>query len=285
MNISGNISCRRHKLAVSTHVLEKFQPCEHLPLISHNNISLIELGVNCFPFLSDEAEFKRLKRVLSETGISVHSIHVPYAGSVPGMGAIDFSHPDESVRQKMIATTLLCWDRLMDLDGRYLVVHPSYGGVEESDRKRRLALCRESLAYIRSGISPAHGGKIAIENLPPRGLASNSMELITLVDSLDRTVFGVCLDVNHGNLKEDIVEATKRYGRLIDTVHLSDNDGLEERHWFPGAGIICWKEWVPAVLSTGYEGPFLYESSQPEGMSDVETVAQIVRDARGLFPI
>jgi sugar phosphate isomerase/epimerase len=40
---------------------------------------------------------------------------------------------------------------------------------------------------------------------------------------------------------------------------MSDYDFLDEKHYFPGNGLIDWKEVVELLEEAGYEGPFLYE--------------------------
>ena len=46
--------------------------------------------------------------------------------------------------------------------------------------------------------------------------------------------------------------------RLV-TVHDSDYDFIDERHFIPGQGKIDWKQLVSALVSSGYSGPFMYE--------------------------
>lgn len=104
-----------------------------------------------------------------------------------------------------------------------------------------------------------------------------------MLDRLDRRGVGVCLDVNHSNLGENPVEALGRYGARILTTHISDNDGIQERHWMPGRGVIAWKEWGEAMLAHGYAGPIIYETSQEPDEADNITIARICETARKYF--
>ena len=45
----------------------------------------------------------------------------------------------------------------------------------------------------------------------------------------------------------------------VVTTHLSDYDGVDERHWLPGKGIVPWKTVVETLMENGYRGPFLFE--------------------------
>lgn len=45
------------------------------------------------------------------------------------------------------------------------------------------------------------------------------------------------------------------------TVHISDYDYVDERHWLPGEGKINWSDMMDALDDVGYTGTFLYELS------------------------
>ena len=53
--------------------------------------------------------------------------------------------------------------------------------------------------------------------------------------------------------------------RLL-TLHCSDNDGVDERHWLPGhaGGAVDWAVFLGALSDHGYAGPFLYEVRAPD---------------------
>ena len=71
----------------------------------------------------------------------------------------------------------------------------------------------------------------------------------------------VFFDVNHllavyQDTHRDFVEAL---GEKIITVHLSDYDFVDEKHYFCGNGDINWDELIGLLEGIGYCGPFLYE--------------------------
>lgn len=102
----------------------------------------------------------------------------------------------------------------------------------------------------------ARPAKIAVENMAYDCLGNTSDELISLVDGLDNIC--VCCDMNHW-LHEKNYDAIRKLGSRIETIHVSDYDEIQEKHWLPGEGVSDWNEIIEALCSIGYNGPFLYE--------------------------
>ena len=60
-------------------------------------------------------------------------------------------------------------------------------------------------------------------------------------------------------MNEDIVDFIHNVGNRIVTVHISDCDFINERHWLPGEGKIAWSSVVNAFQNIGYDKYWLYE--------------------------
>ena len=56
-------------------------------------------------------------------------------------------------------------------------------------------------------------------------------------------------------------EFLKAAGPLIATLHISDYDFVNERHWFPGEGKIDWRALADGLDAIGYTDAFTYELS------------------------
>lgn len=264
-----------YELGISTSMFRPFTPEKDLAALAERGVKLTELSTNCFDILRDKDGMRDLKGALARTGIHVHSIHVPFPGE------LDISSPDPSVRRNGIDATLFCLDRLVQFGGRYLVQHPNSGLVEDDEAEERSRFCVESLRILSEHMAGSPFPKIAVETMIPKHLCNTSARLIELLDAVGSSHMGVCLDVNHANLSEDLIEATTRYGRRILTLHISDNDGVVERHWVPGRGVIPWRAWVKALLSTGYSGPLMLEIGKPkEGEEDVPVSTRVAQACR-----
>lgn len=248
-------------LGIATCLFRDFAPDRHLPLLAELGIRHVELSSECYPLFQDRQKLKHLATVLADTGIAVNSIHVPYySPNAPTFTFCTISDDDAASRRLAMEMVDLCLDSLVTLGGSYLIVHPSGEPIAEAgaEREEKLDLCRRNLSILaeRAEGTPA---MLAAECLPRTCLGHNSRELISIVDGVGSKALGVCLDVNHANLYEDVLEATRRYGERILTLHISDNDGLDDRHWLPTRGVIPWQAWAAALSEVGFRGPLTYE--------------------------
>ena len=83
-------------------------------------------------------------------------------------------------------------------------------------------------------------------------------EALEIIKRADIKNLKICLDTNHF-LKEKTEDAIMALGEEIKTLHVSDGDYINERHWLPGKGKIDWNAVIGALQKVGYEGVFNYE--------------------------
>ncbi len=138
---------------------------------------------------------------------------------------------------------------------------PNFEPNPVEERETRLEACRRSLAVL-SVEAETYEVELVIECLPRTCLGNSSEEILWLLEGNEN--LGVCCDVNH-LLKETPEEFIQKVGTGITTLHISDYDGLDEKHWPPGEGIIEWNLVLESLISIGYSGPFLFEyNDSPE---------------------
>ncbi len=73
-------------------------------------------------------------------------------------------------------------------------------------------------------------------------------------------------------------DVVRDLGDRIFTLHLSDYDGVDEKHWVPGEGVIDWTAFMRALHEIGYTGPFNFECNLPG-----ETPARRLEALEGCF--
>jgi len=138
-----------------------------------------------------------------------------------------------------------------------LVIHASFEPVPENERAQRFEACKESLAVLVK-TAAVYNARLTVECLPRTCLGNTSSEILDLINAIDG--LEVCCDVNH-LLQETPQEFIKRVGSPITTLHISDYDGVDERHWLPGQGIINWNNVLDSLVNIEYQGPFMFESA------------------------
>jgi len=262
------------KLGTSTSLFRAINPAEHFELMVRYGLAYVEIATNCIEFLEDNEQFADFKAEIANAKLLVNSIHVPFSGR------LDISSPDADARHAALDKAVLCLDRLAELAGRCIVIHPSSEPITDEERPDRISNCVESLKKLCPR-AEASGALVAVENLPRTCLGRDSAELCEIVDRVGSSACGVCLDTNH-LFRETLVEATRRFGVRIQTLHISDHDGMDERHWMPGAGVIAWGRWYEALCAAGYHGPLIYEViNLPAGAS--ECIRQVRKNAEEMF--
>lgn len=260
-------------LGISTSLLDKkFKPTV-LAEVAARGITHIELfvqaGISYFD--SDEAVAELIAEA-ERQGITFWTVHAPFSG-------VDLSNPDEIARREALQAVVRALDVAQMIDCELVVIHAgmSAGDADEVQLRRR-----QSIRSINElcKMSSQRGLGIAVEYLPtnvPR-IGNSSADIIDLFRVVDGAP-GVCMDVNHANLGEPMAEAIRALGERIVTVHISDNDGINERHFMPGQGTIDWGEVMALLDEIGYAGPLMYEASN-SGDNIRERLDMVVTSAR-----
>ena len=197
---------------------------------------------------------KNLKVMADKAGLEIWSFHLPFSRS------LDISTTHDKNRQTMIAVCTEIIRMAPHLGLKKFVIHPSAEPITDEDRPARITHSRESLMILNK-VAREHNVQLVVECLPRTCLGNTAEEMLKLLDGLDADI-GICFDSNH-LLKEKPEEFVAKVGNRITTVHMSDYDGIDERHWIPGdkRGIIDWVKVVNELAKVGYEGPFLFESA------------------------
>ena len=239
------------------------------------NIDAVEISVglnNC-----DNIDFEELSKLEKKYGVDLWSFHLPFS---------PFSKLE--ISQKELAdSTVKYFEGLIqksaDIGIDKFVIHPSGEPIAPEDRAERLKVSKESLFKL-SNIAVRNGAVIAVEDLPRTCLGNCSDEILDLI-SVDPAL-RVCFDTNH-LLGENQVEFIKKVGNKIITLHVSDYDFINERHWLPGEGQSDWNTIYKALDEVGYSGVWLYEI----GFGSTKTITRernltcedIMRNASEIF--
>ena len=239
------------RLGASLHSIANPLTAEALSAVAASGIATLEV----WPPLFDPAGWDAktaLKEMLARTGIRPMTIHARFGGPY------DISVLDTEAHRNAVADTLSAVDLAVEFDAPMVVVHASAEPIG-ADRPERRAQARRALGEIGRRAAAA-GRRIAVELLPRTCLGNTADELLAILDGLPAATFGACLDVNHlMDRYRTLPDVIRRLGDRLITTHLSDYDGVDEKHWLPGAGVIAWPGVLAALDAIGYAGPFNFE--------------------------
>ena len=243
------------KLGVSISNVTHHLSEEWVEAIAHSRIETMELFAR--RFIPEVYPNNRpLLRKLLQTGkVTVSSIHADYGAE------IDLSRLDEQTHRNALAAFRRSSIELaVEFNAPLIVTHMGFGPVPPEERPARLQQARRSLTELADPCRKA-GVKLVVEVINGDALGNSIDEVLKLKEGLDERAFGLCLDVNHVMARyRELPEMIRALGRQLTTIHLSDYDGVTEKHWFPGKGVIDWKAVMQALRDIDYSGPFDNES-------------------------
>ena len=224
--------------------------------LAEAGIRELELSSGAIAPFYDVLDFpNKAKDIVSlarDCGVTVSSVHLPFGPFTE----IDPASRDASVRARAIAVQSELLAAAGDAGIPLAIIHPSGEPYAEEERAERLEIAADVIGKIIGSASEA-GVTLCLENLPRTCLCRTSDEMRFFLDRIPdlRVVF----DTNH-SLREDNVHYIKAVGEKIVTLHVSDYDFIDEKHWLPMKGKNDWAAILGALEEVGYSGRFLYES-------------------------
>lgn len=230
----------------------------------HSPEALMQSGIRCIEITwrpdpdkvnitsEDLAPCRLLIEQARAVGLQIWSLHLPFGDEWD----ISCSEPDQQkeavLRHEQLIAAAAGWGIPK------LIIHPSFEPIPASERPLRLVLAREALGRL-GRTAAAAGIHLAVECLPRSCLGNQAEEIAYLLTG--NPELGVCCDVNH-LFRETPAAFIRQIADRLISLHISDNDGLDERHWYPGEGMIDWPQTLAALREIGYSGAFIYEVRQ-----------------------
>jgi sugar phosphate isomerase/epimerase len=184
----------------------------------------------------------------------------------------DLSSLDAATHVRALGAVRDALDLAVALGAPIVVLHASSEPVADPEREARMQQTLALLSQVTPELRSA-GLVGALELLPRTCLCHSLAELTWFLDRLDPALFGVCLDVNHAMTRyAALPDMIRALGPRLIATHLSDYDGVDEKHWLPGRGVIDWAALLRALAEIDYRGPFNFECP-----GDGQTAAERVR--------
>jgi sugar phosphate isomerase/epimerase len=235
---------------------------EHLVHIAAHEFDCIELVASRshFDYRSADA-IRELAEWLSDTRLSLHSVHAPTLDTAPGVERgmwYSNASSDETRRKAAVAEAQAALGIAETIPFQFLVVHlgvPAAALLGPGDNQRDAAR-RSAEAIVES--AARSGVRVAFEVIQnPLSAADALVRLIE--DDLDGLDAAICLDYGHGHLTGDLPDVIEAVSGHLATTHLHDNDGRRDAHLLPFAGTIDWDAAMMETQKIGYEGVLMFE--------------------------
>ena len=241
---------------------------------SKNSITDIEISESGTDY--SEFDFRKTQLLSKEYSVNIWSLHLPFYPAE----RFDISVINGGLRKKSVETMSEIIKRGSEIGINKFVIHPSSEPIDDGERATRIDCACESLSKL-ADLGEKVGAVICVENLPRTCLGNSTEEMKKLVSADER--LQICFDTNH-------IAAEKPEGIIISlakkivTLHISDFDFIDERHWLPGEGKINWKNVMQSLGKINYSGAFMYEVDyeRPSKSRDL-TAADFYVNAEEIF--
>lgn len=235
-----------------------------------NYIAMSEAGITATEIscvrTPENLDFKKVRELGDRYGVELWSCHLPFRNG----GYMVHKTPEERKATQDFQKMLIHRGAEVGIDK--FVIHPGFP-VKEWAREESKKYAMEALDELAE-FAWERGARLAVENMILVCLGNSCDELLEIISVNDK--LRICFDVNH-LLLDDHMSFMERVKDKLITVHISDYDFIQERHWFPGEGKIDWPAVSAKFDEIGYQGAWMYELS-PGTINDMRTRPLEVRD-------
>lgn len=159
----------------------------------------------------------------------------------------------------------------------YIIVHPCFDGSARFPSMTKEEEYRLNIEFYSSMIPllKKHNIVCCLENMWGQdwktkkiyfGSCSDMREACRYIDDLNAIAgekrFGFCLDIGHLLLLGlDPCYAMAELGDRLVTLHIHDNDGMNDSHTAPYMGVCNWNRFIKGLREVGYQGALNFETA------------------------
>ena len=224
--------------------------CADFSLFSNTKTSLFE---------ADEKEFtdylRFIKDCAHQAGISFNKAHAPWEAP------LRYATPEE--RAERFDKTVRAIKGCVAIDCPNLVVHPimPFGHLNNPNPEEFYRLNVEFFSELIK-VAEEHKIVLCLENMPFKELTlSTPADILSFVKKFDSPYFKVCLDTGHAAVFGiSLGDAVRQIGKeYLATLHIHDNDGIDDLHLPVFCGVIDWEDFRTALREIEFDGTISLE--------------------------
>ena len=206
-----------------------------------------------------------LRKTADEYNIICNQAHAPFASY------IQYPQDDnQRAHNELIVPAIVrAMETAAILGAKIIIVHPVMLDNPVRQKEMSLELYNNLLPYCKK-----FNIKIALENMwgwdaqnkkVTPAACSTGAEFCEYLDALDKNWFVACLDLGHGEMQwtgaVSSAEMIRALGHdRLKSLHIHDNDKINDSHTLPFTGKINWDEVMLALKSINYDGDFTFEA-------------------------
>lgn len=230
-----------------------FDPVRHVSLLAKKGFKLIELS--CYIPRRDfdwrnKHKVDELLSVCADNGIDIWSAHPPENEVLLGT--------DENARQKHFDMLKEFADFCNQIGAAYMPIH-LWSTTRSLEQIKADSLWNSIPAELEK-LCLTSNVTLCVETL------RNNVSMISNGNLLDmlkerNSCLGLLMDTGHAHISGDLHDVTLRAESFIKSLHLHDNDSVDDTHQIPDAktGTIDWNRFAANLKHIRYTGPILYE--------------------------
>lgn len=221
------------------------------------------MELSFFPLVDPESELSRIhvetaRRIKRENVAEIASVHLPFMG---GNKTWDASLLDEAARKDVSERLFKMISEHSDLLAKDVTMHASMEPPLAEHPARLECVCRTITELLP--LAKEFGFSLNIEYLPRKCIGNCVEELDEIINRFDPKYVNMCMDVNHVMDKyNELPDIITHFAPRMRTLHINDYDGIDEKHWFPGQGVINWGAVMKAIKAIDHDVTLIMECTK-----------------------
>lgn len=231
-------------------------------------------------------ETAKIRTALERCDIDAATLHTPLTG-------VNIASPNAGLREDSVRRIAESIRFAADIGARTAIVHPTgKPGPDEPQYTLETTGATMEIAFDSVGslvkIAQEAGIRIALENLSGAGLVCRPLEsmqeLRAFICAFPAEEVGLCLDTGHARISGLDPAGQARIGSdRLWALHIQDVDGVKDRHWVPGQGIIDWTALGQALSDIGFNGDWTIEVLPTYSELSLPAIGEACRSLKELW--
>ncbi len=238
----------------------------------------LSLPINYFDEFDFVENAERVLELAKKKDIEIWSLHIPFS---------PLYHPAILGAEEGNAFLEKCLKQIdagLRIGIKTFVIHPSSEPNEPEEREARMLASIENMTVL-SKHCHENGAVLAVENLPRTCLGNCFEEMLRFIKEVP--YLQMCFDTNHllGQTTEVFLDGLLAGGMKgkIRTIHVSDYDFINERHWMPLEGKVDWELLISKLEELDYNGVFMYELTKPNDQQFFYSLEDVKKNYKKLI--